>query len=533
MILKQKKYAYPDMVAMSITTSPLYSALFAAKYIADALIPVFSIFITASFINSALAVYNKKADISSVYMPVVLLAAIMAYNATINTLMNFIECKRSIHFRKKLMPEMLEKQAKLEYRHIEDPETADLIERVCPKFYAHVWDMYSQVLGAVSLVIYITGVLAALFWQVWWLSVCMLVSLVPVFFVSMKTGRQSYDASRELSKTERRMNYLSDVQKSREAVEERSIYGYTGNLNEQYEKNFDFAYKLRLKVNAKNFMKWKTSGLIVDIYTILVMFAMMVPVSAGHIDVGTFIGLMGGVFGLMTKMSWSSGIIDGLAQKREFLKDLTQFMRLEEHEEATEPPKPNMGFEKIEFKNVGFKYPGTKKQILDGISLAIEEGRHYSLVGQNGAGKSTIIKLLTGLYTDYEGEILVDGRPLCDFSQAELKGLSCVVYQDFAKYYISLCDNISIAGTNVENAIELVGLSDTVEKLKDGLDTPLGKIQQNGVDLSGGEWQRVAMARCVASNAPLKILDEPTAALDPVSESAVYTNFENISKGKT
>jgi ATP-binding cassette subfamily B protein len=148
--------------------------------------------------------------------------------------------------------------------------------------------------------------------------------------------------------------------------------------------------------------------------------------------------------------------------------------------------------------------------------------------------------LITGLYNNFEGEIIIDGRSIRDLTQVEIKGLSSVVYQDFAKYYISLYDNVAIADINnpenrenVENAVELTGLSEAVAKLKDGLDTPLGKILENGADISGGEWQRVAMARSVLSPAPLKILDEPTAALDPIGESMVYRNFERISKGMT
>ncbi|MFR5073060.1 MAG: ATP-binding cassette domain-containing protein [Bianqueaceae bacterium] len=199
-----------------------------------------------------------------------------------------------------------------------------------------------------------------------------------------------------------------------------------------------------------------------------------------------------------------------------------------------------MTFNKIEFKDVSFKYPGTDKLILDGVSFVIENGKHYSFVGVNGAGKTTITKLIIGLYTNYEGEILVDGKSIRDLTQAEIKGLSAVVYQDFAKYNMSLYDNLAIADIDnsntyeqAEKAIELVGLSDAVTNLENGMDTLLGKIGKDGVDISGGEWQRVAMARIVMSNAPLKILDEPTAALDPISESAVYHNFEQISKGKT
>jgi ATP-binding cassette subfamily B protein len=215
-------------------------------------------------------------------------------------------------------------------------------------------------------------------------------------------------------------------------------------------------------------------------------------------------------------------------------------MKLDEYEDAAAKPEKNMSFNVIEFKNVSFTYPETEKIILDKISFTIENGRHYSFVGVNGAGKTTITKLITGLYNNFEGEIIIDGRSIRDLTQAEIKGLSSVVYQDFAKYYISLYDNIAIADINnpenrknVENAVELTGLSEAAAKLKDGLDTPLGKILENGADISGGEWQRVAMARSVLSPAPLKILDEPTAALDPIGESMVYRNFERISKGMT
>ena len=215
-------------------------------------------------------------------------------------------------------------------------------------------------------------------------------------------------------------------------------------------------------------------------------------------------------------------------------------MSLDEDPEALVKPEKGMSFNKIEFIDVSFSYPDTDKVILDGVSFVIENGKHYSFVGVNGAGKTTITKLLTGLYDNFSGEILIDGRPIKDFSQAELKGLSSVIYQDFAKYYISMYDNIAISDLDapdnhgeVEKAVKLVGLEDAAAKLKDGLDTPLGKIIEDGADISGGEWQRVAMARSVLCPAPLKILDEPTAALDPIGESMVYSNFEQISKGMT
>lgn len=534
MVLKNKKYKFLDMVSMSIMTSPFYTIIFTMKYIIDALLPAFSIYITADFLNAAMNVYNKQSDISSVYFPVVLLIAIMIYNTTVDSVMALVDCKRNMYFRSILTPQMLEKQANLKYRHIENPDTADLIERVCPKFADNVWNMYIQILNVVNLVIYVASILISLAMQIWWLSLSMLLSVMPILYISTKAGERGYNADRELSKTERRMNYLSGIMKSHSTVEERSIYGYTDYLNGQYAEKFDFTYKFKLKVLLKNFIRSKVSGLVTSIYSIIIMFAMMIPVAKGDIDLGMFIALMSGVFGLANRLSWGiNSIIEDLVGKREYLKDLTEFTFLEEQNGAIDAANKNISFETIVFKNVSFMYPGTDKRILDDVSIIMENGKHYSLVGVNGAGKTTIIKLLTGLYTNYEGEILVDGRSLRDFTQAEIKSLSSVVYQDFAKYYISLYENIAIAGEDVEDAVNLVGLSPVIEKLKDGINTPLGKIKTNGVDLSGGEWQRVAMARCVANRAPLKILDEPTAALDPVSESAVYKNFERISKGGT
>ncbi|MBW9158790.1 ATP-binding cassette domain-containing protein [Clostridium tagluense] len=177
------------------------------------------------------------------------------------------------------------------------------------------------------------------------------------------------------------------------------------------------------------------------------------------------------------------------------------------------------------------------------MSFVIEHGKHYAFVGSNGAGKTTITKLITGLYDEYEGDILIDGNNIREYSQSYLKALCSVVYQDFAKYYISFKDNLSIGRINgiknkgndilIQDAVSTMSLNDVIESLPHGMDTPLGKIKSKGVDVSGGQWQRIAMARAIISPSPLRILDEPTAALDPISESNIYEKFEEISRGGT
>ncbi|HOL92255.1 MAG TPA: ABC transporter transmembrane domain-containing protein, partial [Clostridiales bacterium] len=249
MLLIKKNYGLPDMIILPFKVSPFYSAVFAVQRIVSGLMPTFTIFVTAKFVNTAIAILNKTAELRDIYVPIALLAGIMLYGVVIGVLMEFVNCRANIVFRKKLRPEMAEKRARLEYRHIEDQNTADLINRVCPVIDTTVKDMYMRVLDIAENLIYAAGILVALFTQVWWIALFMALSGVPILIIATKAGERSYEADREMSKIDRRTWYLSDVLKSREAVEERSVYGYSGKLNEQFAERYEFARKFRMKVS--------------------------------------------------------------------------------------------------------------------------------------------------------------------------------------------------------------------------------------------------------------------------------------------
>lgn len=265
----------------------------------------------------------------------------------------------------------------------------------------------------------------------------------------------------------------------------------------------------------------RISSIIALVTAIGIIGVILVPTVKGVMSIGIFIALSNATFNIVDRMSWNlSYVARSFAEKQEYLKDLTKFMALTEREGALDEPEniENIAFESIEFKDVTFKYPGTEKYILKNFNLKILKNRHYAFVGVNGAGKTTITKLLTGMY------------------------------QDFAKYQVSADDNILLGDIRELNKklakeaydtgkrsviLKEIDLEKVINKLPSGLDTYLGKIKSGGVDLSGGEWQRLAVARALYSPAHVRILDEPTAALDPVAESNVYKMFGRISKGKT
>ena len=206
--------------------------------------------------------------------------------------------------------------------------------------------------------------------------------------------------------------------------------------------------------------------------------------------------------------------------------------------------KGSRGVEKgehtIEFADVSFKYPRAENYVLHHINLKIRSGEHLSIVGLNGAGKTTLVKLLCRLYDVTEGAILIDGVNIKEYAEEEYRRLFAVVFQDFELFAFSMKENVALAQTDhadsdkVDEVLRLTGLSEDVQKLPEGMDTMIFKsYDEHGTELSGGQKQKTAIARALYRDAPIVILDEPTAALDPIAEYEIYRQFETLVGGKT
>jgi ATP-binding cassette subfamily B protein len=200
------------------------------------------------------------------------------------------------------------------------------------------------------------------------------------------------------------------------------------------------------------------------------------------------------------------------------------------------PKKIQQGFE---FKNVSFAYPGSSRMILKNVSFKLAPSERIAIVGENGQGKTTIVKLITRLYDPTEGEILLDGVDLREYDLADLHAEIGVIFQDFMRYEMTARENIAVgrievphAPEEIEYAAEKSMASGVIAKLQGGYDQMLGRRFEGGVDLSGGEWQKLALARAYLRDAQLLILDEPTAALDARSELQVFERFAELTEGK-
>lgn len=545
-----KKYTLFSLINIPFKISPGCTLVIIINRIIKALLPSFTVLVTAYFVDTALSIYQNQASYNRIITPLILYMVIILYRLCNRAFVsNFINVRFDMKAYRSYRSALIEKRSKLDYKYIENNQTWDLITRTCKDPLGKISGGMRSLLDIVGITINIGSLIIILMTQVWWAALVILLVTIPLLILAAKGGQEVYEAVKESEKHNRRADYYHKILSGRENIEERAMFGYTNKINEMWYEKFECARKISLKVDLKYFIRLKTSSIITVIISISIIGFLLIPLSQKAISIGMFMGLTTATLDLVQMMSWHLAIVvKELAKNKEYLNDLTAFMSLSETEGAADLPALNeqMTFESLEFVNVSFKYPDTEKYILKDFNLKLEKNLHYAFVGVNGAGKTTITKLLTGMYDNYTGDIFINNKNLRDYKLCEIKALFSVVYQDFAKYYISFKDNVLLGNTSdlmksnstacsqqVLDCAYSMGLKDVIDKLPYGIDSYLGKIKENGTDVSGGQWQRIAVTRALYNPALVRILDEPTAALDPIAESNIYNMFGKISTGKT
>lgn len=549
-VLKKRKYTWLDMFYIPFSCAPVSTIMVTLQKAITALVNVLQVVVVAEFVDSVIvAVTNRTLDKEVLIWFVVMLLMVSWKRVSFN-IGKIFSRHIVVMGTEQFLRECTAKHSRMEYYLLEKPEIQELMNRITDKINKNLNWMIQWFLN--FFVIYIpriVGVLLIIGMHVWWLALVVMLMVIPLIMLSLRGGRKIYKANEDASVYERRHRYFFDLLTGREAVEERSLFGYTGSVNQNWHDHYEKARKINLHAEALNTLSIRGGSILTSVLSSAIVLLMIPLAASGEITLGLFVSLATAVYDLVNLMGWEmSRAVSQIAKYHEYMKNLTVFAALPERKMEPEETENVKGKEKIElkeleFKHVTFHYPGSDINILRDFSMKLEEGKHYAIVGENGAGKSTFIKLLTGLYTNYEGEILLNGRELRSYNAEEWKQVFSGVYQDFARYFISVEDNIQIgniemmydsdAKKRMHKITESLGVHEEIISLKHRYATKLGKLEKDGADLSGGQWQKVAMARALMNDAPLLILDEPTAALDPISESRLYELFGKISKDRT
>lgn len=545
---KGKQYTMLDFVRIPMKACPGCATAIAITRILTALIPALMTLSTAYFVNTSIAIFNQERPFTAIVLPMVCYMLIIVYIYMKNAIIfNFINIRYDMKIFRYFRSELIDKRAKLKYEHVENNDTWELVNRTCENALGSIATGFNGVLDIIDLIINIFSILIILFTQVWWAALIILSFFIPFALLSVLGGKELYVADKEAKKHSRRAKYYAKVLSERENVEERSVFSYSNALNDSWHDLYEKSRKINLKADLKWYILGRIASIVTLVFTLIIIIILLLPLRSGELSIGLFTGILTALMQLVETVSWRlSYVTSQFTLNLQYLKDLTKVMSLAEQEGAFDLPADHEGIEleSIRFENVFFKYPETDRYILKNFSVDIEENKHYAFVGVNGAGKTTITKLLTGMYDNYEGNIYINNRNIREIPLAELKSFFSVVYQDFAKYYVSVMDNIYLGNTrkfaegkcddeNVMHLLERIELKEAIEELPQGKNTYLGKIKADSSDLSGGQWQRLAITRALYNPAKVRILDEPTAALDPVAESKIYKLFGDISKETT
>ncbi|HVR95475.1 MAG TPA: ABC transporter ATP-binding protein [Thermoanaerobaculia bacterium] len=437
--------------------------------------------------------------------------------------------------------QLMEHAATLDLEDFEDSEIQDRLDRARRQTMGRS-ALMSQLFGQAQDVVTILGFAAGLVIYAPWLIALLLVALVPAFVGEAHFNAQSYSLNYSRTPERRELDYVRQTGASVETAKEVKIFGLNTFLIDRYKTLAASIYQANrgLAVRRASWGGLLTAVGTAGYYTAYAFIAWRTLQGAFTIGDLTFLS---GSFRRLRNLL--EGLLIGFSQvagQALYLDDLFSFFEIEPEIVSPEDPRPfpkpiRQGFT---FEDVGFRYPGAERWAVRHLTFTLKAGEVLALVGENGAGKTTLVKLLARLYDPDEGRILLDGHDLREYDLEELRANIGVIFQDFVRYHLTAAENIAVgrieAGGDRERIVAAAESSladEVIEKLPERYDQLIGKRFRTGVDLSGGEWQKIAIARAYMRDAQLLILDEPTAALDARAEFGVFQRFKELSEGKT
>lgn len=437
---------------------------------------------------------------------------------------------------------MLMKHAnRLDLSFFENPQFYDTLQQAQREAGFRPTAMVEQMFGLVRALITFLSMIALITQLGWIVAVFALLAPIPSFIASSRYGWQGFLMSRRQSPDRRRMNYYLDLLTRDTYNKEIKLFGLGDFFIVKWNEIAERFYKENRALVKRRYLMGFVWGTLTTIVTSGTYLYVALQAIAGRLTLGDLTFYTQAVGGVQSSLS---SILDGLSGMYEnslYLTNLYDFLEYDPQVKSPDNPrKLELPLKHgLEFRNVSFTYPGKTEPALRDVSFHIKPTEAVALVGQNGAGKTTIVKLLTRLYDPDDGQILLDGVDIREYDLACLHKAIGVIFQDYVTYFFSARDNIGVGRLDdmadqerVEQSAGKSGADAVIQKLPKGYDTMLGRWFDEGYQLSGGEWQKLALARAFMRDAEILILDEPTASLDARAEYEIFARMKELTRGK-
>ncbi|MCR8964597.1 ABC transporter ATP-binding protein [Brevibacillus halotolerans] len=505
--------------------------------IIKAVIPLLQIYLTKTLVNTTMDIINKNADLTEGVFLLVLQMGLVVVGLLINNLDDLIRLRMSQRVSYYFDKLIIEKSSKLPLLFFENPENYNYLHRASAGIGARGLKMSFSVLDVVKNVITLIGYLYILVQLHWILFACILLLVFPPIIITTWLGKKQYTQAREFTSTNRLIFYLYRLLIERDTAKELRIFGHTKYLQEKwgntYWKYEDSVYQLRKKSVSAELGKGGINSFAETAFiAVLLWFG-----SQGKLTIGDYVSISQAISSAISLIQFIAYNLGQLYNETLYIKDFFDFMELEEEEQELAIDHTFSLKERIWVENLTFTFPNRTKPALHNISFQINKGEKIAIVGKNGAGKSTLIKCLVGLYKVSGGNVYYDQH---NIKHVSMRHIISAIFQDFVTYNLTVKENIGIADVQhinnqerLKSATNQTGADEVINQLSKGYETELGTSFAGGQDISGGQWQKIALSRALFKPAEVIILDEPTAALDPIAEAQLLEKFIEITDNKT
>ena len=532
----------PPVLRIVWESGPLVVSLGMFFRLITSLLPLAALWVTERIVNGVVHALSAHQPVAPRFWWLVAAEfAIAIFGGILGRTIDYLDSLLADKYTRHISIRVMKHAAELDLIAYEDPVFYDRLERARVQatdrlgMIQSIGRLLQEVITAASL-----SVSILLFSP--WLLLLLILGILPAFLGESHFAFLGYARNFRQTPVRRELDYLRVLGGSREAAKELKLFGlkdfliarFTRLSDQIYRENVDLA---RRRLIAGSFLSIIGTAGYYSAYVYVIW-----RTAIGSLTIGKMIFLTGAIMQASSNIQQVFSTLSSIADQALFLTDLLAFFEMQPtiRSKPNGLPAPRPILRGFEFRNVSFRYPGASRLVLNGLDFHLRAGERIALIGENGEGKTTLVKLMTRLYDPVEGQILLDGVDLREYSLEDLYREIGVIFQDFMRYEMTARENIAVGKIDeLDNLPLLQAAADksmangVIARLPRDYEQMLGRRFDNGVDLSGGEWQKVALARAYLRDAQVLILDEPTAALDARSEFEVFHRFAELTAGKT
>ncbi|MFE5563709.1 ABC transporter ATP-binding protein [Amycolatopsis japonica] len=532
----------PKVAKLTWQASPALTIVITLVTLLSGLLPTATAYIAKLLIDSVVAAIQGHGTKSAIVGVALFQFGILVLTAVSQALTTYGQSLLQERMTLTIRHQVMDHASKLHLSYFEGSASYDMLRQAAQEAPTRPLSMMNSALGLVRTVITFGSMIALLVSISPLLALVALLAPIPAFISQSKYGARAFWLTLMMSPLKRRMDYLSSLVTTDTYAKETKLFGLGPYFVDRFQRLGQVFYDRQRTLTRKRSVSSTSWGLLSTAAGSAIALYIALEAVGGRLTLGDLALYTAAAASVQTSVQGLFTAFSGMYENNLYLDTLYRFLGTKPEIVAPLQPRPLPSTVEghIQFEEVSFTYPGAPDPALDGVSFEIRPGETVAVVGRNGAGKSTLFKLLCRLYDPTGGRILLDGVDIREYDPVELRRQISAMFQDYVTYQGTAAENIGLGDLThlvdrerIETSAKRAGADERIERLPSGYDSPLGRWFDQGVSLSGGEWQKIALARAFLREAPILILDEPTSALDAQAEHDLFSRLRELSEGRT